>query len=332
VVWEEGEQVPLADYNGEHGLDQIPVAVTFADGSELFEEEERKRDPFMFAYLTSQLWQRETLALSSIFTSLYERGTGPLIGIEPASLGQDNKIDINWAGTVRYIIGKVQLLNDKAFDPDLMQALDLLNGMIGDSLLYRQALGQPLGGGGIAFSTVALLNQAGRLPLVSPSEAVGDAIGQIASIAIRRLKKENLAKDFLSGDKIPERFSLTARLDIKLPQDDLRNAQIADTLTKGDNPVTSVEWVRQNVLGITDSNQMDTQIFGERYLALRFAAFAQQMIQSMIQPARPPAAPSRTMSPPGNSPQAAAAGAGQLPLVEPLPPAQEQTPKEQIGE
>jgi hypothetical protein len=262
---------------------------------------------------------------------MFDRGSGPLVAIDPDSIADGAGVDVNFSGGLRYMIGRAQLLDDKVFDVNLTRALDMLNGMGAESTMYPQALGAPVGGSATAFSTVSLLSQAGRLPMIAPSEAVAAAIGQIMSIIMRRCKKDGIATNFIKANDIPDKFTLTARLDVKLPQDQLRNAQIGETLTQGDNPMVSNEYVRQEIMGINDSTAMEKQIVKEKYQALRFVQIAQQIMQQMQgQPinvtsggATPPTGPG------GVSPQQAMAGAEQMPQTEPVQPGGTGNPPQQ---
>jgi hypothetical protein len=329
-VWIEGESKTLIE--GAHGLDEIPVSVMFSDGTGLFPEEEKKRQPFLYSYLKSGQWELETSVLTAFFTSMFDRGAGPLVAIDPEGLGGGG-VEVHFSGGLRYLIGKAQLLDDKVFDINLTRAMDMLSGMAAESTMYPQALGAPVGGSQTAFSTVSLLSQAGRLPMTAPSEAVSAAIGQIMSIIMRRCKKDGIASAFIKSSDIPDKFTLTARLDVKLPQDQLRNAQIGKTLTQGDNPLVSNEYVRQEVMGINDSTAMDRQIVKEKYQALRFVQIAQQVMAQMNQ--TPPTITSTggTTTPPtgGVSPDMAAAGAEQPPATEPMQPGGTGNPPQQPG-
>lgn len=276
VIWlDEQASEPLLFK--EHGLRRIPISCKISDGTNLWKDEARKRQPFLYAKWKGGLWKRENLLLTTLFTSMFERGTGPLAAIDPASLPDDQTVTINYEGAFRYIIGRAQLINDKAFDRDLLDANGLLDKISGESTVYKQALGQQLSSNQ-TFSAFSMLSQSGRLPLVSPQETVSMAFQEIGEIIIKWIKAENVQNELLKAVDIPDDLELECDLQVKLPQDMFRNAQIASSL-KG---IVSKEWVH-NLLQVDDSNKMTEQVWSEEAAEMFYQAMAQQFIQQAQQ-------------------------------------------------
>lgn len=280
AVWLEEKSEPLSF--AEHGLSRIPIVVMISDGTNLFREEEYKRHPFLYAKWKGEWWKRENLLYTTLFTSMFERGTGPLVGIDPESLGPDKVLDVNYAGPFRYIIAKAQLLNDKAFDADLLGARGLLEQVSGESTIYKQTLGENVGGSNTSFSALAMLSQSGRLPLVSAQDTIAAAFREMGNIIIRWIKAENVKNTWIKASEIGSDLEIDCGMEVKLPQDMFRNAQIAASL-KG---VVSNEWIHTNLLQIDDSNEMRYEVWSEAaadsFFQLEMQRLAEQAKQAFI--------------------------------------------------
>lgn len=321
-VYIEEEVTPIL--MDKHDLPYIPVASSVSDGTEIFSEEHKKRQPFLYARWQSGLNQRADELLTTLFTSTYARGTGPLFGIDPAGL-TDNTVNVQYAGVFRYVVGKVTPLNDKAYDADLLRMKELLDNMGADSTIYKQTLGQNVGGN-TPFSSLAMLSQSGRLPLVPPQEAVAKVIKEAALMAIKMFKAEGMKWEGLSPTQILDDVDIEVTLEVNLPQDTFRNAQVAAQL-KG---YVSKEWGRQNLLQIGDSAAMDEDIYSEMAAEEAFKQLIPQLVPELFkmfgmgqqQPGQP-TTPGAEATPPdsmtnGTNPMAAMAGGGSMPLTEPV--------------
>jgi hypothetical protein len=177
-------------------------------------------------------------------------------------------------------------------DPSIQQVMEITQSLSEESTIYKQSLGQPMGGNA-PFSMVALLSQAGRLPLVSYQRICSWVIGSAMSTALRMLKKEGKSelsvfgksgKNSLKKSDIPEAFEITANLDISMPQDDRQNAAIAIQLAGSDNPMVSKRFARENYLNIGQSDDMQEEIWGERVAEMRYSVESQkEMIKLQAQ-------------------------------------------------
>lgn len=340
VVWMEGEKEPV--FAKQHGMPRIPIAVSYAGGSALFAEAEKQLQSFLYASWKGELHKRKNLLLTTLFTSVFERGTGPLFAINEDALNSDGSLTVNFAGAFRYITGEAKPINDKAYDRDLLEAMSITDQLTEESTIYSQTLGESMGGS-TPFSTVAMLSRSGQLPLNDPIEAIETAIRDISTIALRWVKREGIDNELIKPAEIPDDLELTVKLKPKLPQDDLRNAQIAGQI--GDK--VSDEWIHTNLLQVEDSDAMKKQVFKEQAVKAMFGQMMQdpnflaQMIQAVM-PQRPqqpaptgpmpgpmPAGPGQGM-PPGMTPEQAAAMQAQgqpnmegMPMTDPMTPPME---------
>lgn len=361
AVYVKGESDPVEPKAfGPHGLKRIPIVCTLAGGSGLFFKPEETLMPFLYAKWQGQWWRRETLLYTTLFTSMFERGTGPLVSIDPTSLDENQQVMVNWSGALRYITGKAQLIDDKAFDDNLVRAKSLLDNVGDDSTIYKQALGAEIGNGNAPFSAVAMLSQSGKLPIIDQQEAVSKAIEEAMMISLRRMKDESIPFEgvksqtpLLNPQDIPDDMALECTLEPNLPQDQVKNSQIANGL--GDT--VSTEWKRKELLQVNDSDAMTKQIWTEKasnqlfYQLVNNPSFIQKFLSIFTQlnnptqvpnsqvpkqlppdqqtaPASPnppaPMPPANTLSTPQQvgGPQAAAAGGAIMPAVEPQQPGQ----------
>jgi hypothetical protein len=291
-VWVEGQSEPTIF--AEHGLIDIPVVIKLADGSELFDEIEHRRKPFLYGVWKSGLWKRKNLVLTAIMTSMFERGTGILLAVE----GNENPITVNYHGAVRTIEvekdTKINPIDDKAYDPQMAQMLGQLDQLITESTIFNQTLGQPIGGNA-AFSTVALLSQSGRLPLTSSQDAVSETFQDALEIAARWIKRENPNPKFLDAADIPDDYDLEVKLEVKLPQDMVRAAQTAMQL-RGFIPD---EWLYQNLMQITDVNATKKNLISEQTTNALIATKIQQMVEQAKAAAQQQMQPQQQMPDPG---------------------------------
>jgi hypothetical protein len=250
------------------------------------------------------------------------------------ALNPDNEVEMNFDKAGGY--AKIQVgedfspLQKQIVDPNLWQALDIAGQKLAESTIYKQTLGEPLGKNA-PFSMVALLSQSGRLPLVAPQRILGWAIGSAMEIALNWMKADQRqgtavyqGRLELNPDDIPDDFEIEALLDVNLPQDDLQNANVANMLTEGEDPLVSKDWVRQNILKIEQPSEMVDQIWEEKAAnlkALQYFTWQLQQIQMRMQQAMTPPMPPEGQAPgqpPGGQAAPPPGGTEQLP-PEPAP-------------
>lgn len=341
LVWVEGFDPVL---NEQHGLSYIPIICAVTDGStSLFHKPEEQRQPFLYGVSKSGLWNRQNLSLTVMFTLLHGLGANPMFLYEANEPEKELNIDWDVAGGYAVIEQGENFtpLAKQIIDPNLWNSMEVADNLTAESTIYEQTLGEPLGKNA-PYSMVALLSQAGRLPLVSPQRILGWAIGSAVEIAIKWLKEgnETAAARYggevleLNPDQIPDDFEIEAMLDVSLPQDDLQAANVANQLTEGDDPLVSQEWVLKNVLKVEQPSEMRSQIWREKAGSLRFMQYiAHQlaMVQAKMQQAMTPPVPPQQVPPeqppPGAPPGVAPEGAppeGEAPPLQGIPPVMEE--------
>lgn len=300
VVWIEGAGTPLL--LAEHNLPTINIVAQITDGSLIHKEEQYRRQPFLYGLYKSGLWKRQNLSLTVIYSAMFALASNPTFIEKVMSEDRDIKPDFSVPG------GKIKMLVNEDFyplakniiDPSLTHAMDMSQRMIEESTIYSQALGQPMGDN-TAFSTVALLNQAGRLPLITIQKRGGWAIARATEIAFAMMKDAGgkskvLGQDKiieLSGKDIPDNFIIEAKLDVDLPQD--KKQMIAIALQGIAAKFFSEEWARREFAGIEASDEMTEEIWKEGLANLelqkefqREMAKVQAEIQMGMQQGPPP--------------------------------------------
>jgi hypothetical protein len=291
-VWiDESEEPILA---GEaHGLPFIPIVHTIMEGSKLFADEEKRREPILYALDRSGLLDRQNMILTVMYSMLFAIGTNPMF-VEYL-INPDNPPEVDYSqagGTIRYRVGERRdVMSKQVIDPAMTQAWQIAEQLEMESTIYRQTLGEPLGANS-PYSMVALLSQAGRLPLLIPQRMASFAIGSIIEYSLKWMRKEkwgNVAVRsagsdiLLSSDDIPEQFEVIAKLDIALPQDRLQAANAAQLLGQGDNPLVSKEWILREILNVQQAGDMTDQIWDEQVENIFMQRFVYEQMAQIAQ-------------------------------------------------
>ena len=276
VVWADGLQGEILA--AEHGLGCLPIFTAYAGGSDLFHKPEEQMQSFLYAKAKANLDKRENSLLTTLFTNIHQRGTaGPLIALDPDNL--PNTVTVSYQGGMRYIIAKAQQIDDKIIDPVIFQAKGLLDELSGQSTIQRQTLGENMGSG-VPFSSLAMLSNSGKLPLVDPQRALEQVFTDAFNHILYRIKTEVIENEQLDPASITDEMEVNVSLQAKLPQDSLRNAQVAQQL--GD--LVSDEWKHTELLQIGDTVDMQRQQMKEQMKKAIFAAMMQnpQVIQQAV--------------------------------------------------
>ncbi len=288
-AWLDGDKRPFYAAENKKGI--VPIVSQVTEGSLLFADPSIQARPFLYTAHKSNLPMRKSMALTAIFTiikaigmsaawkhkrssanphDLTVRQVGPLSVFE---LDQDEDI--------------VPMLSKGAIDPAMLTALEIANQQIAESTIYSQALGEPLGANA-PFSMVALLHQAGRLPLTAPKILTGWAIASAMELAFLWLKATG--KDLnlstmgqaviIKASEIPQDIQFEASLEIDLPQD---VREVAGVVGAFEGKVSN-RWIRENLMkGVGQSEAMQEEIWGEQagqfFFQQMLAMFAQQQQQ-----------------------------------------------------
>lgn len=279
VVWLTSESEPLVA--AKHDLPYIPVIVTIAAGSKLFSKPEWNSQPFLYTFIKSGLHARESLLLTVMFTKVFQYGLTPPVMIEGGTGNDTLRIDTGGALPVGYLPAGTKASYPMAniLDPNVYNLYELTRDLGEQSTIYRQAFGAPLEGGNNPFSTIALLSQQGRLPLTGIQRATAQALKEALRIGTELILDQGMTNhEALDGVDLEKDTEIDVVVDVKMPQDAFRNAQIGAQVAAGPNALVSREWWWENAMGITDSDGMRQQILTEQSYA---AAFSSDLMMEM---------------------------------------------------
>lgn len=299
VVWIAGKERPLL--MEEHDLPFIPYVSHWVEGStRLFEDEATAgRDvqylqatqvqPFLYTLFKSGLWDNRTLALSVLYTNIFGIGSFPMFTHTRSVPDQPMNLDFNTPGGVVHLNPgeKVEPFIRQTVDPAIVQGLQLAEQQGEESTLYKTALGSPVGSD--TYSTVALLNQAGRLPLVTAQRKASWVVGECIEKAVLWVKlgggnsvRYGEFAGELMADDVPDRLQVEAKLDIALPQDKLQRTNTALAVVGGENPLASKRWARENILNIPQSDKMDEEVWEEKAADLQARLYFENQVKVMM--------------------------------------------------
>lgn len=268
-----------------HDLGEIPVIVQLVDGSQLFEKTETQRQSVMYAVDKAGYYDQQNTILTLVASIVFAMGVAPMYKhtLPPGDENRKLNIDYNVPGAPIHLLpGETYepIDNRGLIDPALRELYTNNERAIEESTIYNTALGAPVEAN-IAFSTVSLLAQQGRLPLSGPQRAIGDAISALLELGMRVMKSSK--SSFMSNgidlqpSTMPEDIQIDVNIDIKLPQDKLQLANIAHLL-KNDG-LTDLEWIQTNILNITDTTTMSRNIIRDKL----YAQLGEAKIASLIQ-------------------------------------------------
>jgi hypothetical protein len=272
----------------EHGLPALPVCIQTVDGSNLFEKPEEQTQPLLYGVIKSGMWNRQNLAFTVMYTLIHGLGISP-IWIHRSPTEQKIPLDLNFdklGGTAELVAGEelAPLLNKGIIDPSLREGLAMATEKIEESTIPRQTLGEQLTGNN-TYSALALLSQAGRLPLVGPQKRGGWGIATVAETLLAFIKHDAKVFNYggieLKPSDIPDDIQIEAKLEVNLPQDQLQLANIANMLTEGDDPLMPHDWVRENILNIGQPKEMQKKIWNQKASTQRFMIYMKEMVDKM---------------------------------------------------
>ena len=289
--WVENGKEPLigATTDGAHDLQLLPIEVQLGEGSNMSDTWENKVHPFLYAIHKGELWERLNLELTVLYTSLFNVAANPsfkLTGVDP-----DEVVPVDWTtigGVIRLQDGQdFKPMERDVFNKDMMQGYSIAEQMVSESGIYKQTLGQPMAAG-TAFSSLSLLSQAGRLPLSAPQRAGSWTFGSIFENILGRVR-DGKSKRTVKGQSellqidpkiIPVNVSVTAIIDVDMPQDKLQNANVASMVV--DRQLASKAWARENLLGINSTAEMEKNVFKENIIGLLMQEYATGNMEKMI--------------------------------------------------
>lgn len=258
AVWleEAGQEILVEDNPYEY----IPIAAATAEGSDMFQKQgQATRQPMLYGLWKSNAWQRKNLALTVNASMVFAIGANPQMVFKSSNPEAQTDVDYSLPGGVIHIANNESLepLSKVVVDPSLLQLMATLDSIDEESTIYKQALGQPLGGNA-PFSMVSMLSQAGRLPLVIYQRVLSFVFGDAMQIALKIIKEDGIPKSMtdskgkivLKSSDIPDTVEIECTLEVDLPQDQRQNAQIAIQLAGGEDAILSKERVAKEYLQV----------------------------------------------------------------------------------
>jgi len=259
------------------------------EGSTLFEDAQDQREPFLYSVYAGDIWKRQNLILTAIFTMAFGLGANPMFKFSSPNPDAEPNVDYSQPGAwVKLGPGEsFEQLQKQAVDQSLLTSWGILNGLEEESTIRSQVLGESMGASS-PYSALALLSQAGRLPLAPTQRKASWAIGEACEIALACMKHEGTTGKayydeddvMLAPDEIPDHVTVNAQLDIAMPQDRLQNANIASMLAGGETPIAPLRWVRAKVLNEGQPEELQREIWSEKAAQ---AAFEKYMYEQMAQ-------------------------------------------------
>ncbi len=279
AIWFEEELLDC----GPHELPCLPVSVSSTEGSELFEDQEDRYEPLLFSLKRSSLWERENLALTVLYTNAAAIAFTPSFKWKTDS-NEGLMVNID-DGVQYYRLNKGDdvepLTNKGVFTREISDIMQMTTNLIDNSTVYDTAFGT--GGGSSSFSESTLLAQAARLPLVPIQRNVGAAIGDIVQVALDIMRERGINFKFgdveIKAKELPEDLTIDAALDVILPQERTQLAATAATVNA--NGLASKEWVRSEIMGISNNDQMEKQIAQEKVADALTDYYTQKMVNEL---------------------------------------------------
>lgn len=314
-VWIGESSDPL--FHKDHGTGRVPMICQTIEGVNFFKDLNDSRQPFLYTLNKSNLWKRQNLLLTVLYTLAFSIGANPQMVAELEK--PDSPLNIDYevkGGVIKIKKGEsITPLTKNVIDPSLLTTYEITQAKTEESTIYKTALGQPLGANA-PFSMVALLSQAGRLPLVPIQKMAGWALADAMRIGLEILRDEGGKRKVRgSGEmeidtkKLPEAFDLECKLEIDLPQDERQNAQIALELAGGEEPMMSKRWATERYLREGQYDDMLEEIWTEKYLSLQFQTEfvrrTKQIEQEMLARGPSQGGPGGPQQPPGGPQQPA---------------------------
>lgn len=325
-VWVDGGKEAV--YQEKHGLPFIPYVCQVVEGSSMFLEPDEQRDPPLYTYYESGLWKRQNLSLTAIYQAIMAMGLNPQFVQEMGPTNEKVVRDFSVPGGVFNVPtgSKFYPMGNKGLiDPATMTGLEIAERKGEESTIYKQALGAALGD--VAFSTVALLSQQGRLPLVGIQKRVSWGLADVAMMAIRWMKfnKGSYKLSYseysaeIDAKDIPDNLHLECQVEVNLPQDRLQASNIANILVQAG--IVDRGWVRENILQISNPEAVDERLMEEQTMQALFSEWLKVFVQSQTQDFARQfmpelAGPQPGMGQPGAMPMPGGNGQGPMPGME----------------
>ena len=292
VVWVNDGDKPVV--SEKHGLPFIPWVCVISDGSGMWNEPEKQRNPMLYSVWKGGWWQRQNLLYSVFYTLAAQMGfpTWVITTLD----GRDVAIDLNKPG------GKVEMrpgesvapLQKMLIDDAVKQGLAIADSKLISATLPRVVFGESPGST-MSYSAMNLLSQGGRLPLVPIERQVGYALAEMFDVTLRWIhhagKKVQLYNvgemaEVAPFDINPDHIEVDVKLKADVPQDRLSLATMIQILRQpGPDglPIISRN-TASDFLGFMQPADEFDQVVNEAFVS----KFVQEFIKSGGQPVPQP--------------------------------------------
>lgn len=324
-VWIDGEAEPLVA--GPNGLSFIPRAYYVPEGSTVYKKPEQQIIPFLYPVIKSGIWNKQNLFLSVTAAAAAAMMNSQFV-MEQGSDGATVELDLKTMGGIVYVPqgSKLYPLAKDIINPQLVAQYQLYDQLVNESTIYDQTLGQPLAGGP-TFSEVALMHQAGRLPLSPIQKGMAALFANAMSIAFQWMK--DVGKSTIQGKdgqnieidptKITDSLNFEAQVEVKMPTDSQQGAQTAVAVNQAG--LASKEWQRENLLSINQSDVEQKKIWKEQMADAMTQTLLPQFIEMLAQKmGLSTTMPTEINSGGGTTPAAATGPTGEIQNAEPTTP------------
>ena len=280
AVWIENGEPLICE---EHGLPCIPIDVTLANGGNFFEKEEDRRQPLLFSIMRSNLWKRESLLYTVLYSLLFTLGVTPTYVYKTDT--EDN-LNMHRDGVINYLLlrkgDSIETMDSKGVLPPEVQKLSEMTGdLIDESTMYNTAFGEK-NFNSQTFSETSLLQQAGRLPLIGPQRLGGFGISSAVEMALTMMKAKGLSFNRnginIKASDIPDDLEIKTKLDVILPQEKLQMVNIGLQMQKLGMPD---EYIQSNLLGITNTKEIKQAFTQQQAETAMIEYKIQQKMQQM---------------------------------------------------
>jgi hypothetical protein len=280
VVWVKGTD-PII--NEEHGLPFIPFVSTIVTGSGMFQEPVEQRLPLLYALWKGEWWHRQNLSYTLLYTTMTILGNGSWVS--KTENGTGIKIDLTQpAQEIPLKLGEtIEPLGLQLLPNEITVAMDLASSKMSESTLPRVVFGESPSKT-MSYSSLNMLSQGGRLPLVPIERQVGAALSEAFEIILQWIAYAKDEINLWSPDKQPDlsymeinpdHLEVGVTLKADIPQDKLSLANVVSMLMgakAGDGmPIISRRFASE-VLGNDQPDDELEQIVSEKLLGLHIQA------------------------------------------------------------
>jgi hypothetical protein len=304
-------------YLKEHKYSRIPISVTLTDGSRLFDKTEDQRQPLLYGVVAGGLWEKENIMLTVLYSLVFGLGISPQFKFFTSQAAGVVELVKNQTTSEDYQQVEMNPVNKSLWD-----TMQLAEQKVSESTIFPQALGAAVDRV-TTFSEMSLLNQSGRLPLVTTQRMGGEGIAKIMYLALNIMKDKNISYTkngmVIKPGSIPKNLEIDVALQVNLPQDQLSLSTIATNLQQAG--LVDDEFIQSKILQVNDTTGMRKKILRDQTIKVLFQEMLKERLTERAQkkaaakvpsappvdPNAPPVDPNQVQNQGGPSPEEIAA-------------------------